>query len=78
MNKMKAILHNKVLSNFSNKDKYPYDYIVVDQFENPKSYYSDEEDDEDVPTLTGESVQTRTMKGCLKNKKQLNQRCLYA
>lgn len=40
---------------------------------NPKSYYTDEEDDEDVPTLTGESVQTRTMKGCLKNKKQLNE-----
>lgn len=39
MNKMKAILHNKVLSEFVNKDKYTYDYIVVDQFENPKSYY---------------------------------------
>lgn len=39
MNKMKAILHNKVLSGFMNKEKYPYDYIVVDQFENPKSYY---------------------------------------
>jgi len=40
MNKMKAILHNKVLSEFVNKDKYHYDYIVVDQFENPKSYYN--------------------------------------
>ena len=40
MNKMKAILHNKVLSFFSDKNKYPYDYIVVDQFENPKSYYN--------------------------------------
>ena len=40
MNKMKAILHNKVLSEFTNKDKYPHDYIVVDQFENPKSYYN--------------------------------------
>jgi len=40
MNKMKAILHNKVLSEFQNKEKYPYDYIVVDQFENPKSYYN--------------------------------------
>jgi len=39
MNKMKAILHNKVLSAFTDKTKYPYDYIVVDQFENPKSYY---------------------------------------
>jgi ribonuclease HIII len=40
MNKMKAILHNKVLSQFVNKDKYNYEYIVVDQFENPKSYYN--------------------------------------
>jgi len=40
MNKMKAILHNKVLSEFVNKEKYHYDYIVVDQFENPRSYYS--------------------------------------
>ena len=40
MNKMKAILHNKVLSAFSDKNKYPYDHIVVDQFENPKSYYN--------------------------------------
>jgi len=40
MNKMKAILHNKVLSAFSDKSKYPYDYIVVDQFENPRSYYN--------------------------------------
>ena len=38
MNKMKAILHNKVLSGFVNKHN--YDYIVVDQFENPKSYYN--------------------------------------
>ena len=40
MNKMKAILHNKVLSEFHDKTKYPYEYIVVDQFENPKSYYN--------------------------------------
>ena len=40
MNKMKAILHNKVLSAFTDKNKYPYDYIVVDQFENPRSYYN--------------------------------------
>ncbi len=40
MNKMKAILHNKALSEFQNKEKYPYDHIVVDQFENPKSYYN--------------------------------------
>lgn len=40
MNKMKAILHNKVLSAFADKGKYQYDYIVVDQFENPRSYYN--------------------------------------
>ena len=40
MNKMKAILHNKVLSYFVDKKKYPYEYAVVDQFENPKSYYN--------------------------------------
>lgn len=40
LNKMKAVLHNKVLSGFIDKEKYPYDYMVVDQFENPKSYYN--------------------------------------
>ena len=40
MNKMKAILHNKVLSHFADKNKYHYDFAVVDQFENPKSYYN--------------------------------------
>lgn len=40
MNKMKAILHNKVLSHFADKNKYHYEYAVVDQFENPKSYYA--------------------------------------
>ena len=39
MNKMKAILHNKVLYEMKSKG-YEYDYIVVDQFENPKSYFS--------------------------------------
>lgn len=38
MNQMKAILHNKVLYHLKQK-KYPYDYIVVDQFESPKSYF---------------------------------------
>ena len=40
MNKMKAILHNKVLSSFADKSKYKYDYTVVDQFEYPGSYYN--------------------------------------
>lgn len=38
MNKIKAILHNKVLSEVV-KDS-DYDYIVVDQFEPEKSYYN--------------------------------------
>ena len=38
MNAMKAILHNKVLYDIKSMG-YKYDYIVVDQFENPKSYY---------------------------------------
>lgn len=39
MNGMKAILHNKVLYELKQKN-YSYDYIVVDQFEPPKSYYN--------------------------------------
>lgn len=39
MNKIKAILHNKVLTNLKNKN-YPYDLIVVDQFTTPRSYYN--------------------------------------
>lgn len=38
MNKIKAILHNKVLLNLVEKD-YPYDKIVVDQFTPPRNYY---------------------------------------
>ena len=39
MNKIKAILHNKVLSQLT-KENYYYDNIVVDQFEWPKAYFS--------------------------------------
>lgn len=39
MNQMKAILHNKVLYELK-QNNYNYDYIVVDQFESPKSYYN--------------------------------------
>ena len=39
MNQMKAVLHNKVLYEIKSKG-YTYDYIVVDQFEPPKSYFS--------------------------------------
>lgn len=38
MNKIKAILHNKVLTDIA-KDSI-YDYIVIDQFEPEKSYYN--------------------------------------
>ena len=38
MNKIKAILHNKVLCTIKNKN-FDYDKIVVDQFVYPKKYY---------------------------------------
>ncbi len=38
MNKIKAILHNKVLVSMKNKN-YPYEKIVVDQFVYPAKYY---------------------------------------
>lgn len=38
MNKIKAILHNKVLLSLVEKDL-PYDKIVVDQFTPPRNYY---------------------------------------
>lgn len=38
MNKVKAVLHNKVLLKMLEENK-NYDYIVVDQFTTPKSYF---------------------------------------
>ncbi len=38
MNKIKAILHNKVLLNLI-KNNYPYEQIVIDQFVNENKYY---------------------------------------
>ncbi len=38
MNKIKAILHNKVLSNMLNNNMH-YDYIIVDEFANGNNYY---------------------------------------
>lgn len=38
MNKIKALLHNKVLLNLVEKN-YPFEKIVVDQFTPPKNYY---------------------------------------
>ena len=40
MNKIKAILHNKVLLSVMKKDNYIVDMVVVDQFTSPRSYYS--------------------------------------
>lgn len=39
MNKIKAIMHNKVLSKVKNKN-FNYDYIVVDQFAQPYVYFN--------------------------------------
>lgn len=39
MNRIKAVLHNKVLCEMVNRG-YKYDYVVVDQFEYPKSYFN--------------------------------------
>lgn len=39
MNKIKAILHNKVLYAITHKEEYPYQEIVVDQFVYPRKYF---------------------------------------
>lgn len=39
MNKIKAILHNRVLLGLMKKENYIYDMVVVDQFTPPKNYY---------------------------------------
>lgn len=39
MNKVKAILHNKVLNRLLHKEKFEYDYIVVDQFALVTKYF---------------------------------------
>ena len=39
MNKIKAILHNKVLTELTKKGDYDYDMIVIDQFVYPKKYF---------------------------------------
>ena len=61
MNKIKAVLHNKVLTEMV-KDNY-YDYIVVDQFESEKSYYNHLSD---VPNpLKGITFITKAEDKCL-------------
>lgn len=39
MNKIKSILHNKVLTTLIKKDNYPYEAIIIDQFVYPKKFY---------------------------------------
>ncbi len=39
MNKIKAILHNKVLYELTHKEDYEYDRIVVDEFVYPRKYF---------------------------------------
>lgn len=39
MNKIKAILHNKVLFQLVNEEKPKYDYIIVDEFARENRYY---------------------------------------
>jgi len=63
MNKMKAVLHNKCLASVIEKDNVKYEKIVVDQFENPKSYYMHLND---VPKkVTGITFMTKAEDQCL-------------
>ena len=48
MNKIKAILHNRVLLNLMKKDNYIYDMVVVDQFTPPRNYYNYLKNEENV------------------------------
>ncbi len=47
MNTFKALMHNEVLYKLEQKHK-DYDYIIVDQFVNPKKYYEYLKDEENV------------------------------
>ena len=61
MNKIKAVLHNKVLTEMVKDNN--YDYIVVDQFEPEKSYYNHLSD---VPnSLKGITFITKAEDKCL-------------
>ena len=63
MNKIKAILHNKVLYSLVNENNYKYNYIVVDQFESPKSYYNHLSDTNKI--VTGITFITKAEEKCL-------------
>ena len=63
LNKMKAVLHNKCLLSVIEKDNVKYDQIVVDQFENPKSYYMHLNDA--AKKVTGITFMTKAEDQCL-------------
>lgn len=63
MNKIKAILHNKVLCGILKKDAYDYDKIVVDQFVYPKKYY--EHINEAQEKVTNITFMTKAEDQCL-------------
>lgn len=48
INKIKAILHNKVLLAVLKKENYIYDMVVVDQFTPPKNYFNYLKDEDNV------------------------------
>ena len=48
MNKIKAILHNKVLLGLMKKENFIYDMVVVDQFTPEKNYYNYLKSEENV------------------------------
>lgn len=62
MNKIKAILHNKVLASIKNKG-YDYDKIVVDQFVYPKKYYEHIKDATEI--VKGITFMTKAEDQCL-------------
>lgn len=63
MNKIKAILHNKVLYSLVNKDNYDYKQIVMDQFVYPKKYF---EHINDIPNkVTNITFTTHAEDKCL-------------
>lgn len=63
MNKVKAILHNKVLVSLTKKDRYNYDKIVMDQFVFPKKYF--EHISSSVEKVTNITFSTHAEDKCL-------------
>ena len=48
MNKIKAVLHNRVLLSLMKKDNYITDMVVIDQFTSPRSYFNFLKDQDNV------------------------------